>query len=123
MVEQIVPKHYFLLKMHNEKNAFEVLLFLYRQLGGCPLSGKSSMCMMCLKYRIILLIVIKNPWVQFTHIFLLRGAAPYPAGALTAPLRPPAGLFATFGGFDIPTALYLPFRHLAINLPKSGCDI
>ena len=29
-------------------------------LGGCPLSGKSSMCMKCLKYRIILLIVIKN---------------------------------------------------------------
>ena len=28
------------------------------KLGGCPLSGKSSMC---LKYRIILLIVIKNP--------------------------------------------------------------
>ena len=29
-------------------------------LCGCPLSGKSSMCMMCLKYRIILLIVIKE---------------------------------------------------------------
>ena len=27
------------------------------------LVGKSSMCMMCLKYRIILLIVIKNAWV------------------------------------------------------------
>ena len=68
------------------------------------MSGKSSY-MMCLKYRIILLIVIKNPWVQFpTHMFfLLRGAAPYPAGALTAPLRHPAGLLATFGGFDIPT--------------------
>ena len=31
----------------------------YMKLGGCPLSGKSSMW--CLKYRIILLIVIKNP--------------------------------------------------------------
>ena len=52
------------------------------------------MCIMCLKYRIILLIVIKNPWV-ILHIYiyvLLRGAAPYPAGA-RAPLRP----------FDIPT--------------------
>ena len=48
-----------------------------------------------------------------THIFF---AAPYPAGALTAPLRPPAGLLATFSGFDIPI-LHLPFRHLAINLP------
>ena len=41
--------------------------------------------------------------LRFTHIFLLRGTAPYPAGALTTPLRPPAGLLATFGGFDIPT--------------------
>ena len=81
------------------------------------------MCMMCLKYRIILIIVIKNPWVQFTHIFFAPGAAPYPAGAL----RPPAGLLATFGGFDIHNvtlisdhslaALHLPFRHLSINLP------
>ena len=31
-----------------------------RILGGCPLSGKSSMCMMCLKYRIILLIIIRT---------------------------------------------------------------
>ena len=69
---------------------YTVLLFLV--LGGCPLSGKSSMCMMCLKYRIILLIVIKNPWVILLTYFLLRGAAPYLAGALTAPLRP----------FDIP---------------------
>ena len=36
-------------------------LFIMLVLGGCSLSGKSSMCMMCLKYRIILLIVIKNP--------------------------------------------------------------
>ena len=80
------------------------------------------MCMMCLIYRIILLIVIKNPWVHGLNTilltyFLLRGAA----GALTAPLRPPAGLIATFGGFDISdhslAALHLPFRHLAINLP------
>ena len=56
------------------------------------------MCIMCLKYRIILLIVIKNPWKFYSHIFLLRGAAPYPAGVLTTPLRPPAGLLATFGG-------------------------
>ena len=53
-------------------------------LGGCPLSGKSSMCMMCLKYRIILLIVIKNLWVILLTYFLL-----------TAPLIPPAGLLAT----------------------------
>ena len=39
-------------------------LYFSNQLGGCPLSGKSSMCMMCLKYRIIQLIVIKNPWVH-----------------------------------------------------------
>ena len=31
-----------------------------RQLGGCPLSGESSMCMMCLKYTITLFIVIKK---------------------------------------------------------------
>ena len=55
--------------------------------------GKSSMRMMCLKYRIILLIVIKNLWVILLTYFLLRGAEPYPAEALTAPLRP----------FDIPT--------------------
>ena len=60
---------------------------------GCPLSGKSSMCMMRLKYRIILLIVIKNPWVILLTYCLLPGAAPYPTGALTAPLRT----------FDIPT--------------------
>ena len=34
--------------------------------------------------------------------FLLRVAAPYPAGALTAPPRPPAGLIATFSGLDFP---------------------
>ena len=50
--------------------------------------GKSSMCMMCLKYRSILLIVTKNPWKYLLTYFLLRGPAPYPAGALTAPLRP-----------------------------------
>ena len=54
------------------------------------MSGKSSMCMMCLKYRIILLIVIKNPWV----ILLTSGLL-----------------------FDIATALDLvPYRHLAINI-------
>ena len=59
-------------------------------LGGCPLSGKSSMCMMCLKYRIILLIVIKNPWV----ILLTSGLL-----------------------FDIAPALDLvPYRHLAVNV-------
>ena len=57
-------------------------------LGGCPLSGKSSMCMMCLKYRIILLIVIKNPWV----ILLTSGLL-----------------------FDIATAL-VPYRHLAVTV-------
>ena len=67
------------------------------------MSGKSSMYMMCFKCRIILLIVIKNPWVHLLTYILLRGAAPYPAGALTAPLRPPAGLLATLGSFDIPT--------------------
>ena len=71
------------------------------------------MCKMCLKYRIILLIVIKNPWVHLLAYFLLRGAVPYPVGAITSPLRPPAGLLAIFGGFDIPT-LHLPFLHLAI---------
>ena len=59
-------------------------------LGGCPLSGKSSMCMMCLKYRIILLIVIKNPWVNLHTSGLL---------------------------FDIATALHLVlYRHLAVNV-------
>ena len=51
-------------------------------LGGCPLSGKSSMCMMCLKYRIILLFF----FILLT-CFLLRGAAPRPAGAVAAPHR------------------------------------
>ena len=62
------------------------------QLDWCSLSGKSSMCMMFLKYRIILLIVVKNPWVILLTYFFAPGAGPYPAGALTAPLRP----------FDIP---------------------
>ena len=70
-------------------------------LGRCPLSRTSSMCMMYLKYRIILLIVINNPWVHLLTYFLLRGAAPYPGGTLTPPLKTPAGLLATFGGFDI----------------------
>ena len=56
----------------------------------CPFSGKSSMCMMCWKYRIILLIVIKNPWV----ILLTSGLL-----------------------FDIATALHLVlYRHLAVNI-------
>ena len=54
------------------------------------------MCMMCLKYRIILLIVIKNPWKYLLTHVLLRGAAPYPAGgAYSAPQTP------TFGGSHI----------------------
>ena len=58
-------------------------------LGGCPLRGKSSMCMMCFKYRIILLIVIQNPWVILLTYFLLLGATPYPAGgAYCAPQTP-----------------------------------
>ena len=52
-----------------------------------------------LKYRIILFIVMKNPWKYLLTYFLLRGAAPYPAGALTAPLRPQ--LVATFCGSHI----------------------
>ena len=81
---------------------------LYALLGGCPLGGKSSMCMITLKYRIILLIVIKYPWVILLAYFLLRGTAPYPAGVLTVPPKP----------FDIPTfgSASIPFRHLAINL-------
>ena len=80
--------------------------------------GKLSMCMMCLKYRITLLIVIKNAWKYVLTYFSLRGAAPYPAGAITSPLRPPAGLLC----FDIPTlkisiALHLPCRHLPMYLP------
>ena len=78
------------------------------------------MCMLCLKYRSILLIVIKNSWKYLLTYFLLRGADPYPTGALTAPLRPPAGLF----DFDIPTlknltrsASTVPSCHLPINLP------
>ena len=63
------------------------------ELDECPVRGKSSMCKMCLKYRIILLIVIKNPLVILLTYFLLRGAAPYPAGALPALLKL----------FDIPT--------------------
>ena len=60
------------------------------KLGGCPLSRKSSMGMMCLKYRIILLIVIKNPWV----ILLASGLL-----------------------FDIATTLHIvPYRHLAVNV-------
>ena len=51
------------------------------------------MYMMSLRYRIILLIVIKNP---VAHLFFAPGAAPYPAVAFTAPLRPPAG-------YEIPT--------------------
>ena len=79
------------------------------------------MCMMCLNYRIILVIIIENPCVLLLTYCLLQGAASYPAGALTAPLRPLAGLIATFGGFDISdhslAALHLLFRPLAINLP------
>ena len=69
------------------------------------------MCMMCLKYRIILLIVIKNPWKYLLTYFVLRGAAPDPAGALTASFRPLAGLLATFGGSHIE------------NLTRSGSTV
>ena len=52
--------------------------------------GKSSMYKMCLKYRIMILIVIKLPWV----ILLTSGLL-----------------------FDIATALHLVlYRHLAINV-------
>ena len=59
-----------------------------------------------------------GPRVDFTHIFFAPGVALYPAGALTASLRPPAGMLATLGDFDIQIslALHLPCRHLAINL-------
>ena len=57
----------------------------YIILGGCPLRGKSSMCMMCLKYRIILLIVIKNPLLTY---FLLRGRPVPRWGAYSTPQTP-----------------------------------
>ena len=60
----------------------------------------------------------KEPVEIFTHIFLAAGAASYPAGALTAPLRPPAGLFtpSVVPTLKISLALHLPCRQLAINL-------
>ena len=76
----------------------EQLIFI-NKLGGCPLRGKSSMCMMCLNYRIILLIVIKNPWFILLAYFWL--------GRIQRPSDP-----STFPH----SALHLPFRHLAINL-------
>ena len=89
----------------NLKYMYSVCVFV--QLGGCPLRGKSSMCMMCLKYRIILLIVIKNLWVILSHISC-SGAPPRTSlGRLQRPSDP-----STFPH----TALHLPFRHLAINL-------
>ena len=51
--------------------------------------------------------------------FLLRGTAPYPAGALTAPLRPLHIQNVTL--ISDHSLAALPFRHLAINL--SGGDI
>ena len=77
------------------------------QLDWCSLSGKSSMCMMCLKYRIILLIVIKNPLVILLTYFLHRAPARTLLGRLQRPSDP-----STFPY----SALHLPFRHLAINL-------
>ena len=61
----------------NRRQTSNLYYNIYR-LGGCPLSGKSSMCMMCLKYGIILLIVMKNLWVQFTHILFAPGRRPVP---------------------------------------------
>ena len=62
---------------------------------------------MCLKYWIILLLVIKNPWVILLKYVLLRGAARTPLGRLQRPSDP-----STYQR----SALHLPFRHLAINL-------
>ena len=50
-----------LIKIIQSKISSAGHLIITRQV---PVEQKSSMCMMCLKYRIILLIVIKNPWVH-----------------------------------------------------------
>ena len=55
-----------------------------------PVEGESSMCMMCLKYRIILLIVIKNPWVILLTYFLLRVTLISDHSLAALPFRHPA---------------------------------
>ena len=55
-----------------------------------------------------------NPWVHLLTYFLLRGAIPYPAGALTAPLRPPH--IQNVNLISDHSLAALPFRHPAINL-------
>ena len=47
-----------------------------------PFEGDSSMCLMCLKYRNLLLIVIKNPWKYYSYICFAPQRRPYPARAL-----------------------------------------
>ena len=61
------------------------------------------MCMMCLKYRIILLIY-EEPVEIFTHQCFAPGRRPVPRSKK-------AGLH-----FDIATALHVPFRHISINV-------
>ena len=102
----------------------DLLNFIYR-IGGCPLRGKSLMCMMCLKYRIILLIVIETPW-KYLLTYYFSGAPPRtPLGRLQLTSDPqlvcsPPSVVPTL---KISLALHLPCRHLAINLAYSGADI
>ena len=65
------------------------------------------MCMMCLKYRIILLIVIKNRGSFYSHIMCFGAPPRTPLGRLQRPSDP-----STFPY----SALHVPFRHLAMNV-------
>ena len=77
-------------------NACLLVLFSSLELGGCPLRGKSSMCMMCLKYRIILLIVIKNVDIMYSRMFCSGAPPRTPLWCLQRP-----GLLTTFSGSHI----------------------
>ena len=40
----------------------DAMMCIYNQLAGVPVGGKSSVCLICIKYRIIILIIIiKRP--------------------------------------------------------------
>ena len=78
-------------------------------LGGCPLRGKSSMCM-CLDHTIN---CYKEPVGHFTHIFVALGHHPVPrwgSAPQSQTLCP-----QTLRHFHIQLCIY-HFRHLAINL-------
>ena len=52
-------------------NIYILIMLYYKILAGVPVGRKSSVCLICMKYRIIILIIIIKGSFTIVNIYLL----------------------------------------------------